>query len=304
MTLFESISGPLQEAAPLEPSFFASIPPVVQFMAGMCAILGVAWFFLVEPRIDAKVNATRDQLSKERKEEIGELRTEMKEIKDEIGELRTEMKNEIGELRTETKEEIDGLRTEMKEEIGELRAEMKDEIGELRTEMKNEIDELRTETKKEIDGSRTELKGEIGELRTEIKNEIGELRTEMKDEIDGSRTEMKDEIGELRTETKENDATLREELKEEIRAGRASIGALQEAVAASRIEYRDMLSAMREENHQAHEAIGDRIGQMQAQMVVENRSIREDIAEVKVDTARLAGAVDVLTAIMRDRRKS
>ncbi len=55
---------------------------------------------------------------------------------------------------------------------------------------------------------------------------------------------------------------------------------------ASRIETRDLLAEIRQDNHQAHEAIGERLN------------------GVRTDTAKLTGAVDVLTAVVRGRRDS
>jgi uncharacterized protein involved in exopolysaccharide biosynthesis len=65
------------------------------------------------------------------KQDIEQLRSEMKE-------LRSGTKQDIEQLRSETKE----LRSEMKQDIEQLRSETK----ELRSEMKQDIEQLRSET--------------------------------------------------------------------------------------------------------------------------------------------------------------
>ena len=57
---------------------------------------------------------------------------------------------------------------------------------------------------------------------------------------------------------------------------------------------------MQRENHQAHAAIGDRISGVQMLVAQESKTLRTKIAELGTDTARLAGAVDVLTSIWQE----
>ena len=100
---------------------------------------------------------------------------------------------------------------------------------------------------------------------------------------------------------------LREELRgelggtrEEVGENRNSITALRDLISESRIETRDLLAKMREENNLAHAAIGDRITGLQTYIAEDNKSLRKEMADMRADTARLSGAVDVLTGIWRE----
>ena len=169
----------------------------------------------------------------------------------------------------------------------ELRAEMAAGTGELRKEMAAGTGELR----REIAANRKELSGEIAANRMELSEEIAANRKE----IAGNRKELSEEIAATRKELSEAIAGNRGE----IATNRDSITAAREMISASRIETRDILAEIRRENHQAHEAIGGRISEVQMYVAQENATLRTGIAELKTDTAKLAGAVEVLTAVVR-----
>ena len=135
---------------------------------------------------------------------------------------------------------------------------------------RGEITKVRAELRKEVG----KLSGEIGRVREDLRGEIGKLREELRGELGGTR----EEVGENRN----------------------SITALRDLISESRIETRDLLAKMREENNLAHAAIGDRITGLQTYIAEDNKSLRKEMADMRADTARLSGAVDVLTGIWRE----
>lgn len=78
-------------------------------------------------------------------------------VRDEIGEVRTELKEEIQSVR----QEISDVRTELKEEIQSVRTELKEEIQGVRTEMQDNVAQLRVEIKEEGERSRNEIRAYI-----------------------------------------------------------------------------------------------------------------------------------------------
>ncbi len=123
------------------------------------------------------------------------------------------------------------------------------------------------------------------DLREEMDASAGKLRSE----IAADRRELSEDIAGVRSEIAADRRELSEDIagvRSEIAANRDSITEVREMIHASRIEIRDLLAEIRQDNHQAHEAIGERLN------------------GVRTDTAKLTGAVDVLTAVVRGRRDS
>jgi len=120
--------------------------------------------------------------------------------------------------------------------------------------------------------------------------------------------------------------------RKQIAANRDLIVSLADRISAVRIETRDQFAETRRENHEAHAAIGDRIDTVNDRMDTVNDRIgnmddridgmssridgvndridrfqmhvsseisilRKDIADVKTDTVKLAGAIDLLSKI-------
>lgn len=91
-----------------------------------------------------------------------------------------------------TKEDVGNLRSDLKEEIAKLRAAM----IETKTELKGDISKLRAEMielKTELKGDIADLKAEMIELRVELKGDISGLKGEMaglKGEIAGLKGEL------------------------------------------------------------------------------------------------------------------
>ena len=157
-------------------------------------------------------------------------------------------------------------------------------------------DEIRGDFTSRLDSTRNELRGEIATTRRDLSEEIAATRGE----IATTRDELRGEIADTRRDLSEEIAATRDELGNEIAGNRGRIGsnrdsivAVREMISASRIETRDLLTDMRRENQEAHAAIGDRITQ-------ESKTLRTKIEGLSTDTARLAGAVDVLTSIWRE----
>ena len=86
---------------------------------------------------------------------------------DMVLEIANDMKEEIGDV----KSEVRGLKNEMKSEVHGLKNEMKEVKGEVR-ELKNGLDSVKTEVhglKTEMDGVKTEVRGLKNELSTQTK---------------------------------------------------------------------------------------------------------------------------------------
>lgn len=179
-------------------------------------------------------------------------------------------------------------------------------------------DELRADFSTKIDSTRDELRGEIAATRKDLSEEIAATRGELATRIDSTRKDLSAEIAATRDELRVEIATTRDELRGEIAASRKdlseaiavnrgdiaknrdSITDIRDLISASRIETRDLLADMQRENHLAHAAIGDRIGGVQMLIAQESKILWTKIAELGTDTARLAGAVDVLTSIWQE----
>ena len=162
---------------------------------------------------------------------------------------------------------LDSTRDELRAEIAATRKDLSEEIAATRVGFSSRLDSTRDELRAEIAATRKELSGEIAATRQELSGEIAATRDELRSEIAGNRGD--------------------------IGSNRDSIVAVREMISAARIETRDLLTNMRQESQQAHAAIGDRIAH-------ESTALRTKIAGLSADTARLAGAVDVLTSIWRE----
>ncbi len=97
-------------------------------------------------------------------------------------------------------------------------------------------------------------------------------------------------------------ARVRDKLGAEIARVRDELGATRKELSAGTDRVRDKLGAeiakVRDESHQAHAAISERINGVQMYIGQESTALRAQTAELKEDTATLAGAVDVLTAFI------
>ena len=123
------------------------------------------------------------------REDLRDLRNATRE---EIGELRSEMRagfvsnhEQISELRTETRAKFVAVR----EEIAEVRGETRSEFASVRSEMRTEFEAVRSEMRTEFAAVREEIgvmKTDIADLRTEIvkvrsacHNDIKSLKAQM-----------------------------------------------------------------------------------------------------------------------------
>ncbi|MYB06753.1 MAG: hypothetical protein F4Y24_10405 [Gemmatimonadetes bacterium] len=144
----------------------------------------------------------------------------------------------------------------------------------------------------------------LSEAVAQVNKERDRTLAEMRDKL---RDELRGEIAGNRGEIARN--------RSAIAANRDSIFALRDLVSAVRIETRDLLSGMQRESRRAHASIGDRIAQestalrtkmeeeigaLRTRMEEDSRTLRTKMEELGTDTARLAGAVDVLTSIWRE----
>ena len=178
----------------------------------------------------------------------------------------------------------------------EIRGDCTSRRDSTRNELRGEIATTRRDLSEEIAATR----GEIATTRDELRGEIADTRRDLSEEIAATRRDLSEEIAATRRDLSEEIAATRDELGNEIAGNRGRIGsnrdsivAVREMISASRIETRDLLTDMRRENQEAHAAIGDRITQ-------ESKTLRTKIEGLSTDTARLAGAVDVLTSIWRE----
>ena len=101
-------------------------------------------------------------------EQLGDLRRSQDqlraEVKEQVAELRVEVREQVADLRRSQ----DQLRAEVKEQVAELRAEVREQVAELRRSQ----DELRAEAREQF----AELRSEIAAVRTDLGAEIASLR--------------------------------------------------------------------------------------------------------------------------------
>ncbi|KAL4217607.1 hypothetical protein ACF0H5_022349 [Mactra antiquata] len=141
-----------------------------------------------EIKIDDQLKEKFDNVEKEWRREIGEVKSEIGEVKRDIGEVKSEIdevKRDIGEVNTD----IGGV----KSDIGEVKSEI-DEVKTDIGEVESEIDEV----KSDIGG----VKSDIGEVKTDIgvvKTDIGEVKSDI-GEVKSDIGEVKSDIGEVKSE--------------------------------------------------------------------------------------------------------
>ena len=105
------------------------------------------------------------------REDIQDVRQDVRQTNERIDEARTEMSGRVNELRIEMNTCIDDLRTEMSGRIDELRAEMNTRIDDLRTEMSGRIDQ----TNERIDEARAEMNTRIDDLAKQLDSRYARL---------------------------------------------------------------------------------------------------------------------------------
>lgn len=191
------------------------------------------------------------------------------------------------------------------EAVGENRKEFAEAMGENRKALAVAMDENR----KEVARFHKELSREIAETRKDLTEQLQVTRRELSEDIAANRNSIsrnRDLIDSLHRDLSQEIAdnrdsidTLRRDLSQEIGRNRDSITATRDLVSTARVETRDLLAEMRNENHQAHEAIGERINGLQLHITQESTALRTKIGDLKSDTAKLAGAVEVLTTATR-----
>ncbi len=204
----------------------------------------------------------------------------------------------VAEAMGENREQIAGFHRDLSQKIAGTRADLSQEIAETRRDLSQDI----ADTHKEIAETRRDLSQEIAETRRDLsqdiadtRKKIAETRRGLSQEIAETRRDLSQDIADTRKEI----AETRRDLSQEIAGNRDSITATRDLVSAARIETRDLLAEMRSENHNAHEAIGERINGLQVHITHESTALRTKMADLKSDTAKLAGAVDVLTIAMQ-----
>ena len=173
--------------------------------------------------------------------------------------------------------------------LDSTRDELRAEIAATRVDFSSRLDSTRDELRAEIAATRKDLSGEIAATRKDLSGEIATTRKDLSGEIAATRDELRSEIAGNRGD---------------IGSNRDSIVAVREMISAARIETRDLLTEMQRESRQAHAAIGDRITLestiLRTKIEEESTTLRTKVEELGTDTARLAGAVDVLTSIWRE----
>ena len=95
--------------------------------------------------------------------------------REDLGDLRTELKAEIADTKAEiadTKAELKAEIADVRAEIADTKAELKADIADLKTEMANQ----RADWKTEIADAKTELKAEISGVRTELHTAIATMQ--------------------------------------------------------------------------------------------------------------------------------
>lgn len=254
------LPGPFSQEAPgVGTSFWESIPTSIQTIVGVAAIMGAAWTWFVRPRMTALVAEAFARGHKEWCEALAATRDE---------------------LRGDFSARIDRCRDELRSEI----AENRDKIVATRDELRSEIDASRQELRGEIDATHQDLSAKIAATRHELRSEIDRCRDELHSEIVATRKDLSARIVATRDELHSAITGNRDK----IGTNRDSIVGVREMISASRIETRDLIAEMQRENHLAHAAIGERINVVQT-----------EVAALRTDSARLAGAVDILTAVVR-----
>ena len=151
------------------------------------------------------------------------------------------------------------------------------------------------ENREQIAGFHRDLSQEIANTRKDLSQEIANTRRDLSQEIANTRKDLSQEIADTRKDLSDT----RRDLSQEIAGNRDSITATRDLVSAARVETRDLLAEIRHENHRAHEAIGERINGLEVRITRESSALRTEFADLKSDTAKLAGAVEVLTTAMR-----
>ena len=180
----------------------------------------------------------------------------------------------------QNREEIAGFHQDLSQKIADTRKDLSREIADTRKDLSREIADTRKDLSREVADTRKDL----SDTRRDLSQEIADTRKDLSD----TRRDLSQEI-----------AGNRKDLSLAIAGNRDAITATRDLVSAARVETRDLLAEMRDENHRAHEAIGERINGLQVHITQESSALRTEFADLKSGTAKLAGAVEVLTAAMR-----
>ena len=199
-----------------------------------------------------------------------------------VAQVNQEFSNALGATRDE-------IRGDFSSRLDSTRDELRAEIAATRVDFSSRLDSTRDELRAEIAATRKDLSGEIAATRKDLSGEIAATRKDLSGEIAATRDELRSEIAGNRGD---------------IGSNRDSIVAVREMISTARIETRDLLTEMQRESRQAHAAIGDRITLestiLRTKIEEESTTLRTKVEELGTDTARLAGAVDVLTSIWRE----
>ncbi len=279
-----------QEELGVGTPFWEAIPTSIQEIVGITVIMGVGWTWFVRPRMVALMAEAVAQVNQEFSKALGATRDEIRgDFSSRLDSTRDELRAEIAATRVDFSSRLDSTRDELRAEIAATRKDFSSKLDSTRDELRAEIAATRKDLSGEIAATRKDLSGEIAATRDELRGEIATTRRDLSGEIAATRDELRSEIAGNRGD---------------IGSNRDSIVAVREMISAARIETRDLLTEMQRESRQAHAAIGDRITLestiLRTKIEEESTTLRTKVEELGTDTARLAGAVDVLTSIWRE----
>ena len=268
-----------QEELGVGTPFWEAIPTSIQEIVGITVIMGVGWTWFVRPRMVALMAEAVAQVNQEFSKALAATRDE----------IRGDFSSRLDSTRDELRAEIAATRVDFSSRLDSTRDELRAEIAATRVDFSSRLDSTRDELRAEIAATRKDLSGEIAATRKDLSGEIATTRKDLSGEIAATRDELRSEIAGNRGD---------------IGSNRDSIVAVREMISAARIETRDLLTEMQRESRQAHAAIGDRITLestiLRTKIEEESTTLRTKVEELGTDTARLAGAVDVLTSIWRE----
>ena len=268
-----------QEELGVGTPFWEAIPTSIQEIVGITVIMGVGWTWFVRPRMVALMAEAVAQVNQEFSKALAATRDE----------IRGDFSSRLDSTRDELRAEIAATRVDFSSRLDSTRDELRAEIAATRVDFSSKLDSTRDELRAEIAATRKDLSGEIAATRKDLSGEIAATRKDLSGEIAATRDELRSEIAGNRGD---------------IGSNRDSIVAVREMISTARIETRDLLTEMQRESRQAHAAIGDRITLestiLRTKIEEESTTLRTKVEELGTDTARLAGAVDVLTSIWRE----
>ncbi len=116
--------------------------------------------------LETSLNEKLEQ--KATKEDIQNVRNEIKDVKDELKEDIQNVRDEIKDVKDELKEDIQNVRDEIKD--------VKDELKEDIQNVRNEIKDVKDELKEDIQNVRDELKEDIQNVREDVYSLKGEQK--------------------------------------------------------------------------------------------------------------------------------